>query len=77
LCPTAENLLFFNVEGAGKLKAICNGDATDQTGFHSNYMAAYNGKIVAVIESSNKTGEIILTVTGSRVGNCRIVVKSL
>lgn len=77
LCPNAENLLFFNVEGAGKLKAVCNGDATDQTGFHSNYMAAYNGKIVAVIESTEKAGEIVLNVTGSRLDNGKIVIRSL
>lgn len=77
LVPTAENLLFFSVEGGGKLKAICNGDATDQTAFHSNYMKAYNGKIVAVIESSEKGGDITLTVTGSRLENGKIVIKSL
>lgn len=64
LCPRANNLLFFDVTGAGKLKAVCNGDATDQTSFVSKYMRTFNGKIVAVIESDTKVGEIVLKVSG-------------
>jgi beta-galactosidase len=64
LCPKAGNLLFFKVNGAGSLKAICNGDATDQTSFASNYMRAFNGKIVAVIESESTSGSIELLVSG-------------
>lgn len=64
LCPRANNLLFFDVIGAGKLKAVCNGDATDQTSFASKYMRTFNGKMVAVIESDSKSGEIVLKVSG-------------
>lgn len=64
VCPRAGNLLFFDVKGAGKLKALCNGDPTDQTSFGSNYMRAFNGKIVAVIESDDNAGEIVLRVSG-------------
>jgi beta-galactosidase len=64
LCPRAANLLFFEVKGAGKLKALCNGDATDQTSFVSKYMRAFNGKLVATIESDTTAGEINLKVSG-------------
>jgi beta-galactosidase len=64
VCPRAGNLLFFDVKGTGKLKALCNGDPTDQTSFGSNYMRAFNGKIVAVIESDDNAGEIVLRVSG-------------
>lgn len=67
LCPRSNNLLFFQVEGAGKLKAVCNGDATDQTSFASNYMRAFNGKIVAVIEAGETPGEISLSVSGGKL----------
>jgi beta-galactosidase len=67
LCPRANNLLFFQVEGDGKLKAVCNGDATDQTSFASNYMRAFNGKIVAVIEAGETSGEISLSVSGGKL----------
>jgi len=64
LCPRAANLLFFDVTGAGKLKAVCNGDATDQTSFASKYMRTFNGKLVVTIESETNPGEITLKVSG-------------
>jgi beta-galactosidase len=64
LCPKANNLLFFEVKGAGRLRALCNGDATDQTSFTSTYMRAFSGKMVATIESDTKAGEINLKVSG-------------
>jgi beta-galactosidase len=56
--------LFFDVSGAGKLKAICNGNPIDQTAFVSKYMRTFNGKMVAIIESDTKSGEIVLKVSG-------------
>lgn len=67
LCPRADQLLFFEVFGNGKLKAISNGNAIDQTSFSSNYMRAFNGKLVAIIESNETAGEITLKVFGSRL----------
>jgi beta-galactosidase len=64
LCPKANNLLFFEVKGAGKLKAVCNGDATDQTSFVSKYMRTFNGKMVVTIESETKAGDIVLKASG-------------
>ena len=64
LCPRAANLLFFDVTGAGKLKAVCNGDATDQTSFASKYMRTFNGKLVVTVESDTNAGEITLKVSG-------------
>lgn len=64
LCPRATNLLFFDVTGAGKLKAVCNGDATDQTSFASKYMRTFNGKLVVTVESDTIAGEITLKVSG-------------
>jgi beta-galactosidase len=64
LCPRADQLLFFKVNGAGKLKAVCNGNPIDQTSFASNYMRAFNGKMVAIIESTEDSGEISMIVSG-------------
>jgi beta-galactosidase len=52
------------VNGAGKLKAVCNGNPIDQTSFASNYMRAFNGKMVAIIESTEDSGEISMIVSG-------------
>ena len=77
LCPRAANLLFFEVKGAGKLKALCNGDATDQTSFVSKYMRAFNGKLVATIESDTNAGEINLKVSGGFLIPAEVKISTL
>lgn len=67
ICPRASNLLFLEVEGAGSLKAVSNGNAIDQTSFGSNYMHAFNGKMVAIIESTTNAGSITLRVYGGKL----------
>lgn len=76
LCPLDQQLLFFEVSGAGKLKALCNGNAIDQTSFSSNYMHVFNGKLVAVIESSSTGGEINFKVLGSKINPETIKISS-
>jgi len=67
LCPRANNLLFFEVSGAGVLHSVNNGNPIDQTSFASNYMSAFNGKIVAVVESTKEAGKMKLKVTGGKL----------
>lgn len=57
-CPTATPIIFVKVEGNGRLEALCNGDATDQTAFSSNYMKAFSGKLLAVVRPNGKAGKI-------------------
>ena len=76
LCPRADNLLFFQLSGVGKLKAVCNGNPVDQTSFASNYMRAFNGKMVAVIESGAETGELVLTVSGGKLLSKQLKIKA-
>jgi beta-galactosidase len=76
VCPRADNLLFFQVSGAGKLKAVCNGDAIDQTSFASNYMRTFNGKMVAVVASGTEPGEISLGVSGGKLSSKQLKIVS-
>ena len=76
LCPRAGNLLFFKVTGAGTYKVASNGNPIDHTPFVSNYMPAFNGKLVAVIESTAVPGSIKLKVTGGKLISKEIEVLS-
>jgi len=76
LCSRADNFLFFDVKGVGKLKAVCNGNPIDQTSFSSNYMHVFNGKMVAVIESGNDNGEIKLKVSGGKLLSKELIIKT-
>jgi beta-galactosidase len=66
-CPTASNQLNFEVSGNGKFRAVCNGDATSLEMFHHPTMKAFNGKLVVIVQSSDKPGDIDLTVSGKNL----------
>ena len=49
-CPTATNNMKFDVSGAGKFRAACNGDATSLVAFNSTEMPLFSGELVVVVE---------------------------
>ncbi len=75
-CPTANQFVMIKVEGEGKLRAMCNGDPTDQTAFSSNYMKTFSGKLIAVIEPSGKAGEISITAGGIKLKPALLKIKT-
>ncbi|MEJ2881887.1 beta-galactosidase GalB [Pedobacter sp. GR22-6] len=66
-CPTATLPLEFNVRGAGVFKAVCNGDATSLESFEQPKMKLFSGKLVVLVQSKKKSGDIELRVSGSAV----------
>lgn len=76
-CPTASNQLYFNVKGNGKFRAVCNGDATSLELFHEPTMKAFSGKLVVLVQSSTKAGEIELIVSGDRLKKEKITISSV
>jgi beta-galactosidase len=63
-CPTATNQLKFKVKGAGIYRASCNGDATSLEMFHLPTMKLFSGKLVVLVQATNESGNIKLSVTG-------------
>ena len=61
LCPNDQRLVNFSVKGAGTYRASANGDPTCLDLFHLPKMHMFNGKLTAIVQSSEKKGEIILT----------------
>lgn len=76
VCPRDASMLFVKVQGNGKLKALCNGDATDLTSFSSNYMRVFSGKMVAVVQASDVRGDIKIIVSGERLKTAELVVEA-
>ena len=54
-CPTATNKMKFNVSGAAKFRAACNGDATSLVAFNSTEMPLFSGELVVVVEGLRPT----------------------
>lgn len=76
-CPTATDALNFEVKGAGKFKAVCNGDATSLESFVKPTMKLFSGKLVVIVQSDKKDGSIELKVKGKglKEGLINIVAK--
>ena len=49
-CATATNKMKFQVTGAAKFRAACNGDATSLVPFNSTEMPLFSGELVVVVE---------------------------
>jgi beta-galactosidase len=60
--PDADNMLNFSVAGNGKLLGVDNGDERDDHSFKLPSRKAFNGHAYAVIQSTRRAGDIILTV---------------
>ena len=76
-CPTATNQLTFEVEGSGVYRAACNGDATSLELFHLPTMKLFSGKLVVLVQSKEKTGNIKLKVSGKKLKTGSVTLKSI
>ena len=62
MVPDANNELTFNVSG-GKLVGLDNGQEESAENYKSNQRAAFNGKALAIIQSTTQSGPITVTVS--------------
>ncbi len=76
LCPDAQHLIKYSVKGAGTYRAGANGDPTSLELFHVPQMKVFNGMMTAIVQSTDKPGEITLTATGKGLKAGKIVVKT-
>ena len=76
--PTATDELLFSVEGKGKFKAACNGDATSLEPFTEPRMKLFSGKLVVLVQSITKKGTMTLKVTDKSRNNAgKIKIKAI
>ncbi len=65
-CPLADDELTFEVTGAGTFKAVCNGDATSLEPFTQPKMKLFSGKLVLIVQSARKAGNITVKVKDAK-----------
>jgi beta-galactosidase len=53
LCPMADNLVRFKVEGAGRIAAVDNGNAATVEPFQADYRKAFNGLCLLIVGSNS------------------------
>ena len=73
-CPTATNKMKFEVSGAGKYRAACNGDATSLVAFNSTEMPLFSGELVVVVEGL-KRGTAMLSVSTDGLPTAKLPIE--
>jgi beta-galactosidase len=77
LCPNSDQQLEFAVSGAGRFKAVCNGDATSLEVFHTPKMRTFSGQLVVIVEANQQPGEILLEVKGQGLPHQKILLQAI
>jgi beta-galactosidase len=63
LCPMADNLVHFDVTGAGSIAAVDNGNAATVEPFQADHRKAFNGLALLIVRSKHQAGKIHITAT--------------
>ncbi len=74
--PSAANRLNFNVTGPGRLIGVENGDILDLEPHKVPTRKAFMGKVLALIQATDKAGDIKVTVSGEGLKSQQVVIKS-
>ena len=65
-CPTLDDNITLEVEGAGTFEGACNGDATSLQSMRLPEMKLFSGKTVFVVHSTKQAGTIKVTATDKK-----------
>jgi beta-galactosidase len=76
LAPDADNLIEFSVSGPGSIAGTDNGYQADTVSLKSNKRKCWKGLALAIIQSSEKKGNITVKATGQGLPPASIVLKT-
>jgi beta-galactosidase len=74
--PLADNLVHFSTSGEGRIVGVDNGLQTSTEPFKANERKAYNGLCLAVIQSTEKAGRIVLTAKSDGLQESSIIIET-
>lgn len=76
LCPLDSRKVRFDVSGAGKFRAVANGDPTCLELFHIPEMSAFGGMLTVIVQSTERSGRITLTASADGLRDGVLKTKS-
>ncbi len=76
LVPRADPLIAFDLQGAGALIGVDNGDPTSHEDFKARQRKAFNGLALALVQTTTHPGEIRLKVTAEGLQSAEVVLRS-
>jgi len=74
LVPDANNLINFSITGSGSLAGADNGSQTSLESFKADHHKAFNGLCMAIVQSTAKTGPIIIKASSPGLKTQSIVI---
>jgi beta-galactosidase len=75
LVPYADNLVNFILKGEGFIAGVDNGLQTSMEPFKASYRKTFNGLCLAIIQSKEKEGRIMLKATSAGLKNAELVIE--
>jgi beta-galactosidase len=74
LVPRADPLIVFDIQGAGALIGVDNGDPTSHEDYKASQRKAFNGLALALVQTTSQPGEIRVKVTADGLRGAAIVL---
>ena len=65
------------VEGAGRLVGLDNGDSTDEDSYKGNSRRLFSGKLLAIIETGTTPGAVRIRVSGKGVKSAELICEAV
>ena len=76
LCPDATSQVRLSVNGAGKFRAVGNGDAASLEPFQEPRMHAFHGQLVAIVQAGAQPGALRLAATAPGLQPATLTLKT-
>lgn len=76
LCPDDTRKVSFKVKGAGSFRAVANGNPASLESFQQPAMKLFSGQLTAIVESGEKSGEIVFQATAPGVKGATLRLKA-
>lgn len=76
LCPLADNLVHFRVDGAGKIEAVDNGNAASVESFQADHRKAFNGLALLIIRPQTRAGSIQVQATSDGLQSATVALSA-
>jgi beta-galactosidase len=77
LCPLADNLVQFEVAGAGSIAAVDDGNAATEEPFQADHRKAFNGLALLIVRSkAGEAGKIRVVATSKDLADGRVEITS-
>jgi len=74
--PLAENLLKFQIEGAGTIAGVGNANPVSTESYQAHQRKAWQGRCLVIVRSAGKQGNILLKVSSEGIPSSEILIET-